>query len=147
MTTYGRITVMHRRCLALAALALLLTACGGGTNNGGATRSNTPRPTSTAKLDIVEPAAGASIPGGAVQVRLSLEGARIVPAATKDLKPDEGHIHLSMDDKLQSMTFGLEDQIQAPPGTHLLLAEFVAGDHAPFNPRVLVTRTFVVPPT
>lgn len=138
---------MYRRRLpALAALALLLTACGG-TNDGGTPRANTPRPTSTATLEIVEPAPGAIIPGGAVKVRLSLDGARIVPAATKDLKPDEGHIHLTMDDKLQSMTFGLEDQIQAAPGTHLLLAEFVAGDHAPFNPRVLVTRTFVVPPT
>jgi hypothetical protein len=138
---------MYRRCLpVLAALALLLTGCGGGSGGGAATSSKTPRPTSTAKLDIVEPAAGASIPGGAVKVRLSLEGARIVPAATKDLKPDEGHIHLTVDDKLQSMTFGLEDQIQASPGTHLLLAEFVAGDHAPFNPRVVVTRSFVVPP-
>lgn len=136
---------MPRRLLvALAALSLLVPACGG--ENGAATPSNTPRPTSTAKLDIVEPAPGASIPGGAVKVRLSLEGARIVQDATKVLKPDEGHIHLIMDDKLQSMTFGLEDQIQAEPGTHLLLAEFVAGDHAPFNPRVLVTRTFVVPP-
>ena len=135
---------MHRRFfVALAALALLLTACG----DGAANQSSARRPTSTAKLEIVEPAAGASIPGGAVKVRLGLEGARIVAAATKDLKPDEGHIHLTMDDKLQSMTFGLEDQIQAAPGTHLLLAEFVAGDHAPFNPRVLVTRTFVVPPT
>ena len=52
-----------------------------------------------------------------------------------------------MNNKLQSMTFQLEDQIQAEPGTYLLLAEFVAGDHAPFSPRVLVTRTFVVPPT
>ena len=77
---------------------------------------------------------------------VSLGGARIVSEATKDLKPDEGHMHLIMDDKLQSMTFSLQDQIQAEPGTHLLLAEFVAGDHAPFNPRVLVTRTFVVPP-
>ena len=139
---------MHRRLfVTLAALALLLTACGGGSGNGVGNQSKGPRPTSTAKLEIVEPASGSSIPGGAVKVRLTLEGARIVAAATKDLRPDEGHIHLTMDDKLQSMTFGLEDQIQAAPGTHLLLAEFVAGDHAPFNPRVLVTRTFVVPPT
>ena len=133
--------------IGMAALALVLTACGGG--GGGSTSgsgANTgPRPASTAKLDIVEPAAGASIPGGSVTVRLSLEGARIVQASTKEIKPDEGHVHLTVDDKLQSMTFGLEDTIQASPGTHLLLAEFVAGDHAPFNPRVIATRTFVVP--
>ncbi len=141
--------MMRRRTLvAVAALALLVTACGGGaTGHGTATQSNGPRPTSTAKLDIIEPAAGASIPGGAVTVRLSLEGARMVATATKDLKPDEGQVHLTMDDKLQSMTFGLEDQIQAAPGRHLLVAEFVAGDHAPFNRRVIVTRTFTVPAT
>ncbi|HUR23651.1 MAG TPA: hypothetical protein VMZ73_07245 [Acidimicrobiales bacterium] len=139
---------MHGKLLgALAALALVFTGCSGGGAGGATTPPNTPRPASTAKLDIVEPAAGATIPGGAVKVRLSLEGAQIVPAATKVIKPDEGHIHLTMDDKLQSMTFGLEDQIQANPGTHLLLAEFVAGDHAPFNPRVVVTRSFVVPPS
>ena len=142
--------LMRRRItlVAVAALAVLFTGCGGESGaNGTPARSSGPRPASTAKLDILEPAAGASIPGGSVTVRLSLEGARIVAAATKDLKPDEGHVHLSIDDKLQSMTFGLEDQVQASPGTHLLIAEFVAGDHAPFNPRVIVTRTFTVPTT
>jgi len=134
---------MRRLAVVLAALGLVLAACGGG--NGAAPKSSGPRPSSTAQLQILEPAAGATIPGGTVTVKLALDGARIVPAATKDIKPDEGHVHLTMDDKLQSMTFGLEDQIQAPPGTHLLLAEFVAGDHAPFNPRVIVTRTFTVP--
>jgi hypothetical protein len=137
---------MHRRLLvALVALTLALTACGGGGGGSGATAPSKVRPTSTAKLDIIEPAAGSTIPGGTVDVKLSLVGATIVPAATKDLKPDEGHVHLTLDDKLQSMSFSLEDTIQAPPGTHILLAEFVAGDHAPFNPRVQVTRTFVVP--
>jgi hypothetical protein len=136
---------MSRRLLVpLIALALTLAACGGG-SSGAATPSKT-RPSSTAKLDIIEPAAGSTFPGGTVNVKLSLEGARIVQAATKDLKPDEGHVHLTVDDKLQSMSFSLEDTIQATPGTHILLAEFVAGDHAPFNPRVQVTRTFVVPP-
>jgi len=134
---------MRSKLLFLGALALVLGACGGGATS--APQSSGPRPASTAKLDIVEPAAGASIPGGAVTVRLSLEGARIVTAATRELKPDEGHVHLTVDDKLQSMTFGLEDQIHVEPGRHLLQAEFVAGDHAPFNPRVIVTRTFVVP--
>ena len=41
-------------------------------------------------------------------------------------KPDEGYIHLIMDDKSQSMTSGLEDQIEQDPGTYLLVAEFVA---------------------
>jgi hypothetical protein len=28
------------------------------------------------------------------------------------------------------------------PGPHTLTAEFVAADHAPFNPRVVATATF-----
>jgi len=139
---------MRRRTLvAVAALALLFTACGADdpVGHGTATQASGPRPSSTATLEIVEPAAGASIPGGSVTVRLNLEGARIVETATRDLKPDEGHVHLTVDEQLQSMTFGLEDQVQVSPGTHLLVAEFVAADHAPFNPRVIVTRTFTVP--
>lgn len=130
--------------LAIGALALLLAACGGG-GEPSASSTAAPRPASSAKLDILEPAAGASVSGGAVTVRLSLEGARIVEEATKELKADEGHVHLTMNDQLQSMTFALEERIPVTPGTHILVAEFVAGDHAPFNPRVIVTRTFTVP--
>ena len=88
----------------MAALALVLTACGGGGSTSGSGKA-APRPASTAKSNIVEPAAGASIPGGSVTVRLSLDGARVVQASTKDIKPYEGHVHLTVDDKLQSMTF------------------------------------------
>ena len=42
------------------------------------------------------------------------------------------------------MAYGLEQQVDVTPGVHVLVAEFVAGDHAPFNPRVTVTRTFNV---
>jgi hypothetical protein len=131
----------------LATLGLSLTACGGG---GGTTQTTAPaggRPPSTAKLDIVEPAAGATVASGYFTVKLDLQGARIVTEATKVLKPDEGHIHLTLDGKLESMAYGVEQQLQAGAGTHLLMAEFVAGDHAPFNPRVFVTRTITVTAT
>ncbi len=77
-------------------------------------------------------------------MKLDLQGGTIVTEATRDLAPDEGHIHLTLDGKLVSMTYGLEQPIEATPGTHYLVAEYVAGDHAPFQPRVTVTRAFVV---
>jgi hypothetical protein len=97
-------------------------------------------------LAIVDPANEATVPAGSLTVRLDLQGARIVDAATTALRPDEGHVHLSLDGKLVSMAYGLEQQVEVAPGVHRLVAEFVAGDHAPFEPRVVVTRTFAVSP-
>ena len=139
-----------RIVLAVTALALVATACGGGGGSGGggsAAATAGARPSSTATLAIVEPANEATVAPGPLTVRLDLQGARIVSQATTALKPDEGHVHLSLDDTLVSMAYGLEQQIDVTPGVHQLVAEFVAGDHAPFNPRVLVTRTFAVTTT
>jgi hypothetical protein len=128
--------------------AVLLAACGGGggggVGGGGAPATTTGRPSSTATLQILEPANEATVPAGTLTVRLGLQGATIVPAATTTLKPDEGHVHLSLDGTLVSMAYGLEQPVEVTPGIHQLVAEFVAGDHAPFNPRVVVTRTFAV---
>ena len=138
---------MRTRTLLVAAVfALVTTACGGGgeRRDGGAAPTAVARPSSTAVLAIVDPANEATVPPGPLTVRLDLRGARIVDAATTVLRPDEGHIHLNLDGKLVSMAYGLEQQVEVTPGIHQLVAEFVAGDHAPFSPRVTVTRTFAV---
>jgi hypothetical protein len=77
-------------------------------------------------------------------VKLELNGASIVSAASTDLKPDKGHVHVNLDGQLVSMTYGLEQDVPVAPGSHLLQVEFVASDHAPFSPRVIATSTFVV---
>jgi hypothetical protein len=137
--------VKPRVAVLVVTFGLTLAACGGGSSPPTTSAPAAgPRPSSTATLDIVDPPAGAHIPSGYFTIKLDLQGARIVTEATKILKPDEGHIHLTLDGKLESMAYGLEQQLQADPGTHLLMAEFVAGDHAPFNPRVFVTRTIIV---
>ncbi len=53
-------------------------------------------------------------------------------------------MHLSLDGQLSTMTYGLDQEIQVTPGSHILQAEFVAGDHAPFNPRVIAVRRIEV---
>lgn len=107
------------------------------------------RPSSTAKIQILSPTNGEVFHGSTatIPVKLSLEGARIVPATTTHITPDTGHVHLFLDNQIVTMNFALEDQLtNVPPGTHILRAEFVASDHLPFDPRVFVAVTFKVEP-
>lgn len=128
-----------RRSLAviLVVMAFALPSCG-------APPSASPsvvRPSSPAVITIVEPAAGQTVSGTTVHVVLSLTGATIVSQTTTKIRPDEGHVHLFVDNVLVSMNYGLEQDIPVNTGTYVLSAEFVAADHAPFNPRVVSAQT------
>jgi hypothetical protein len=138
--------------LAIAA-ALALAACGGGgsgttgpSGGSGATGTPTasgPRPASPAEITIVSPSNGDVIEGTTVALRVDLQGAKIVPATTTDIVPDEGHLHVILDEQLITMTGDLEQRIgDVAPGQHLLKVEFVASDHAPFDPRVVAAVSF-----
>jgi hypothetical protein len=106
-----------------------------------------PRPASTAELTIRKPKTGAVVHGTTVDLRVDLQGAKLVPATTTDIEPDEGHLHVILDDKLISMTEGLEQAIpDVTPGLHRIQVEFVASDHAPFDPRVVAVTEFEVKP-
>ena len=78
-------------------------------------------------------------------MKVRLRDATIVPATTADIVPDEGHLHVILDDQLISMT-GQTTQLLSnlTPGQHLLKVEFVASDHAPFDPRVIAAVAFEV---
>jgi hypothetical protein len=102
------------------------------------------RPGSTASLSILSPEPGAVVSGPKLTVRLALRGARVVPQTSTHLSPDKGHIHLSVDGRVISMLYGLDQVIEVAPGVHILTAEFVAQDHFPFQPRVVKTLTFTV---
>jgi hypothetical protein len=130
---------MNRRiAIVLCAIALVTPACGGG-------EQQSARPRSSATLVIAEPKAGDVVDGKTFMVRLRLEGGRIVNVVSQDLTSDEGHVHVSIDGKIISQTFGLKEKVKTPTkGSHLLQAEFVAKDHGPFSPRVLSTVTFTV---
>lgn len=137
----------------IVATAFVLAACGssddGGSGTGatGPTAPTSDRPSSTAKLAIVAPKVGEVVHGSSVDLRVKLQDAKLVPATTTDIVPDEGHLHVILDDTLISMTEGLEQTIpDVAPGEHRIMVEFVASDHAPFDPRVVSVVAFEVKP-
>jgi hypothetical protein len=133
-----------------AVLALLLTGCSvkpGPTDAANPGHSMPvpasigPRPPSPATVEIVKPAAGDTVTGAVAHIVLKLNGARIIMETTTAIRPDEGHVHLYVDNSLVSMNYGLEQDVPVTPGSHVMKAEFVAADHAPFNPRVWSAET------
>ena len=135
-------------------LMLMVAGCSGGdpTPSDGQTSQTSPtvaqdRPTSTGELTVVSPENGERISGDTAELQIDLQGAEIVDQTSTDLQPDEGHLHVVLDGKLVSMTSGPSQLLQGlTPGEHLLQVEFVASDHAPFDPRVLAAVTFEVKP-
>lgn len=135
------------------ATVLAASACGGDGASPGTDPTSTPptvsadRPASPAKLKVVSPKNGQVVHGTTVEMEVSLKDAKIVPATTTNIVPDEGHLHVILDDQLVSMT-GDTTQVLAnlTPGQHLLKVEFVASDHAPFDPRVIAAVAFEVGP-
>ena len=131
---------------ALIAVALLATACGsGGATPDSPSPSSGSRPSSTAKLSILSPKNGSVVKGPTIHVELSLQGAQIVKQTSTDLSPDKGHMHVLLDGSLISMNYSLGEEIpDVGPGPHRVEVEFVATDHAPFDPRVTAVASFQV---
>lgn len=124
--------------LVLAA-AVTLSACSGpaASPSTGGGQSSAPRPSSPAVVKILEPTDNAKLTGTSVHVVVSLEHAKIVSTTTTNIRPDEGHLHLYVNNVLTSMNYALDQTLAVHPGTYALKVEFVAADHAPFNPRVV----------
>lgn len=125
-----------------------LAGCSGGASTPSSTAISPPpsvagsRPSSSAVIKVAQPAAGSTITGKTAHIVLSLEGAQIVPATTTNIRPDQGHVHLYVDNALVSMNYGLEQDIAVHAGTYVVKAEFVAADHVPFSPRVWSPEVF-----
>src|SRR4029450_12458649 len=102
------------------------------------------RPSSSAKRTIETPTNVQTVKEGS-ELRLALDGAKIVNRTTTRIQGDEGHLHLLVDGKLVNMNYGLRQRLpQLTPGQHVLQVEFVAADHAPFEPRILTQAAFTV---
>jgi hypothetical protein len=140
------------RALGIAACSAVLAATGcssgtqGTTGGAGVPTTTAPRPTTHATLQIVSPAPNERT-GGDIQVAMRLDGAHLAPATQTGgaIRPDEGHIHLSVDGQLVAMPLRLAERLpRLPPGSHTVQAEFVASDHEPFENRVVAAVTFDV---
>ena len=62
-------------------------------------------------------------------------------------RPDEGHIHVSLDGALINMAYSATQPLppdKLTPGTHSVQAEFVAVDHLPFANHPLAFVQFTV---
>ncbi|MCA1832132.1 MAG: hypothetical protein ABR548_04990 [Actinomycetota bacterium] len=105
------------------------------------------RPASTAALEITSPQPDAVVRGDSLRVLFELNGGRLIDRATTKLRPDEGHVHVSIDGTLVGTAFGLSENLDIADlksGRHTLKAEFVAGDHGPFAPRVVTQVFFLI---
>jgi hypothetical protein len=145
-----RWTVGLRAALGIVGVGLVLATAGCGSSGSGAPPSTVSgptreRPSSTATVAVRSPKNGQVVGSSTVPLRVSLTGGELVPAASTNLRPDEGHLHVLLDDQLVSMTSGLRENIpDVQAGSHVLRVEFVASDHAPFDPRVIDDVTFEV---
>lgn len=139
---------MRRAWVLLFAALLIAPACGGG-GSGDADASSTPatRPSSPATVSILAPKNGAVVKGPNVELRMSLDGGKIVDPSVTEITPTTGHIHVLLDNKVISMDYGLKQKVgNLTPGTHTLRIEFVASDHQPFDPRVFDEIAFTDKP-
>lgn len=141
-----------RPLAAVLLLALSLTACSGSSKNdtsptASPSASQPTRISTTGSLQIISPTPGQVVKGTKLTVRVKVAGATIStsPQATKKIRPDEGHLHIKVDGETKTILAGASyDLTGLTKGRHILIAEFVAGDHVPFNPRVLTTVPFTV---
>jgi hypothetical protein len=129
----------------LVAACLLALSCTGGTVSTTPTQTIASQIASTATLTILSPKEGQTIHGSTVDVKVNLKGGHLVVPTTTDIQPDEGHLHITIDDLPVTMTASLNQKVpNVTPGEHLLTVEFVAGNHLPFDPRVLAKVGFKV---
>ena len=138
-----------RRLVPIIVTALLLAACGGGGGSGDDAASSpaAKRPSSPAKVSILAPKNGAVVKGSSVEVRMDLEGGKIVDPSVTEVTPTTGHIHVLLDGKVISMDYGLKQKVgDLTAGTHTLRVEFVGSDHLPFNPPVFQEVAFTAKP-
>jgi hypothetical protein len=131
--------------------AVALAGCAGGEDGAPSTSSPATvaadRPSSPAKLTIEAPRNGQTVRQQRPELRIGLEGARIVDQTSTRIQGDEGHLHLHVDGQLVTMNYGLRERLpQLSPGQHVVQVEFVAADHVPFEPRVLTQAAFKVVP-
>lgn len=131
-----------RAGLGLAAVLAVISLAACAPDSSSASVKTVTRPTTPAKLQILSPEPNAVV-GSSVDLKLQLDGATIVaPTKASGVDPAEGHIHVLLDGKIVSMTYGLTQAVPVTPGTHTIQAQFVASDHRPFANQVVAAVSF-----
>lgn len=106
----------------------------------------TDRPRSVARIEILEPREGQAVSSTSLRLVTRLLGGRVVGPEETELRPDTGHVHVYLDDRLVAMSYAPEQEIplgDLERGPHVVRVEFVAADHGPFDPPVEASATFV----
>ena len=144
MTPMSGAANVRGRGVATAVLVAALSVGAVAACSSSSPSASTKRPTTNARLEIVSPPPNAIV-GSTTKLVFKLIGGRVVPATSKALRGDEGHIHVSVDGKIVSMAYGTSQTVTGlAAGDHTLSAEFVAADHIPFaNPQNVLVRELV----
>jgi hypothetical protein len=123
-------------------LLIALTACG--EDKKSSAPKGPQRPATPARIQIVAPTPNQET-GPDVTVQVKLIGAREVPQQAGEVKPDEGHIHVSLDGAVVAMAYQDTQLLkELTPGQHSVQVDFVAVDHLPFRNRVTAGVLFTV---
>jgi hypothetical protein len=89
-------------------------------------------PTSDATLQITSPQDGDTVEAGEVTVTVDVEGGKIATGASSS----GGHLHIFVDDILESMPTSLNMEVELEPGEHEIRVEYVDTQHMSFVPPV-----------
>jgi hypothetical protein len=135
----GRRTV--RAAVLVSLLPLALAGCSKDKSAGPKAAA---RPATNARIQILQPTPNQET-GPDVTVQVQLIGAKEVPQSGPPIKPDEGHIHVSLDGQIVAMAYGDTQTLKGlQPGPHSVQVDFVAADHIPFANRVTAGVLFTV---
>lgn len=136
-------------------LAAVLIACSGGSSASGSSSNSTNasgpissptggRPTTPAQLEIVQPTSN-QVTDANPTIVFKLTDAKFAAQTTVNVKPDEGFIHLSLDNRQLEVVDTAEVPLfDVPPGPHVVEGVFVASDHAPFANQPSASVSFTV---
>src|SRR2546421_11794632 len=126
----------RRRSGWAAVTPLVLLALAGCSKDGSTSLQSAARPATEARIQILAPTPNQET-GPDVTVQVKLFGAKEVPQVAGPIKPDEGHIHVSLDGNVVAMAYGDTQVLKGiTPGQHSVQVDFVATDHIPFRTRV-----------
>jgi hypothetical protein len=88
---------------------------------------------SNATIAITGPAEGANVPADKkITLRYDLTGGELA----QDAQDSGGHLHVYIDDQLDSMPIGVAPTLRVPPGPHKISLEYSAPNHASYDPPV-----------